>query len=166
MAVSTLQQLENLERRLNIAVKFLQPDENPATPPHATVDRREAENIVAKYDPSMVVRVREVFTEMDRIAAKLKSVIGDLKKLQEEWRLYASDVDAFRTWLLDRLSLSALGGRGNALASVRQAGERLQRLRHTYRKLTQNALSVDPILEKLDEQYQDLLYRLSRHEGH
>ncbi|VDD84611.1 unnamed protein product [Mesocestoides corti] len=89
-----------------------------------------------------------------------------MKRLQEEWRLYASDVEAFRTWLLDRLSLSALGGRGNALASVRQAGERLQRLRYTYRKLTQNAPSVDPILEKLDEQYQDLLYRLSRHEGH
>ncbi|VDD77418.1 unnamed protein product [Mesocestoides corti] len=72
MAVSTRQQLENLERRLNIAVKFLQPDENPTTPPHAAVDRREAENIVVKYDPSIVVRVHEVFTAMDRIAAKLR----------------------------------------------------------------------------------------------
>lgn len=59
----------------------------------------EIERLVENYDTSMLFTARDTTSRMESVIFKLRSFIEDLKKLQNDWQTFNSDVESFRKWL-------------------------------------------------------------------
>uniref|UniRef100_A0A0R3XAF4 AH domain-containing protein n=1 Tax=Hydatigena taeniaeformis TaxID=6205 RepID=A0A0R3XAF4_HYDTA len=161
-ATSTLARLEDFSSQINVAMKSLSSSDAVDSPQQRSA---EIERIFAKYDSSMMIFARDTILRLDTAIAKLKESTETLQHLQEDWRAYVTDLDSFRNWLLQRALFSKRDRQRSSFEELNQGGERLRNLRDTFRRLSGKRLRVDPELEKLDNDYKSLLYRMCHRES-
>ncbi|CDS37697.1 spectrin nuclear envelope protein [Echinococcus multilocularis] len=160
-ATSTLARLEDFSGQISVTMKLLSNDDSGGSPQQRS-DR--IGRIVTKYDSSMLIVVRETIMRLETAMSKLKEYIENLRRLQEDWRIYVADLDSFRSWLFQRTLFSKRDRQRSSFEEIKQEGERLRGLRDTFRRLSGNRLQVDPELEKLNNDYRNLLYRMRHRE--
>eukprot|EP00108_Taenia_solium_P004525 TsM_000609200 transcript=TsM_000609200 gene=TsM_000609200 len=160
-ATSTLARLEDFSSQLSVAMKSLSADDAGDSPQQRSV---EIERIVTKYDSSMLFIARETIMRLETAISKLKETIESLQRLQEDWRAYAADLDSFQSWLFQRALLDKRDRQRRPFEDINQGDERLRSLRNTFCRLSGKHLQVDPELEKLDNDYKSLLYRMRHQE--
>ncbi|VDK35688.1 unnamed protein product [Taenia asiatica] len=160
-ATSTLARLEDFSSQISVAMKTLSADDAGDSPQQRSV---EIERIVTKYDSSMLIIARETIMRLETAISKLKETTENLQRLQEDWRAYAADLDSFRNWLFQRALLNKHDRQRRPFEDINQGDERLRSLRNTFCRLSGKHLQVDPELEKLDNDYKSLLYRMRHRE--
>ncbi|KAH9280466.1 Nesprin-1 [Echinococcus granulosus] len=159
-ATSTLARLEDFSGQISVTMKLLSTDDSGGSQQRSDQIGR----IVTKYDSSMLIVVRETIMRLETAISKLKEYIENLRRLQEDWRIYVADLDSFRSWLFQRALFSKRDRQRSSFEEIKQEGERLRGLRDTFRRLSGNRLQVDSELEKLDNDYRNLLYRMRHRE--
>ncbi|KAM7543308.1 hypothetical protein Aperf_G00000017880 [Anoplocephala perfoliata] len=158
-AETTLTRLEDFSTQLAAAANALRRDGPESS---AKMSSFEVERIVTKYDPSMSFAARETVERMENVISKLKSYTEELKKLQDEWRKYHSDVDSLQKRLHSRFRPARRDSR-ISIEEIRNEGNRLRRLRDNFRQLIGDQHSTDPELNKFEADYR-LLTQLGRRE--
>ncbi|VDN98878.1 unnamed protein product [Rodentolepis nana] len=156
IAKSALYRLEDFSIQLTNSANALRGGTSQS-PNH--LSSTEIEQIVSSYDSSMVDTARETLARMEATIAKLRSLVDNLQKLQNDWQNYNSNVDSFRKWLHKKTLSNGRDYRGNFVEEVKKEGDRLKSLQATFLKLSGNKSQGDPELEKLQAEYRRLLMR-------
>ncbi|VUZ44654.1 unnamed protein product [Hymenolepis diminuta] len=112
----------------------------------------------------MLFAARETVSRMESVISKLRSFIDDLKKLQNDWQNYNSDVDSFRKWLRQKNRSNRRVYRKSSVEEIKNEGDHLKSLQATFLKLSGNKSQSDPELSKLQTEYRRLLMQMGHGE--
>uniref|UniRef100_A0A0R3SJE4 Dynactin domain-containing protein n=6 Tax=Hymenolepis diminuta TaxID=6216 RepID=A0A0R3SJE4_HYMDI len=160
-AKSTLGRLEDFSTQLSTAANALRRDSSESS---SQLSFLEIERIVSNYDSSMLFAARETVSRMESVISKLRSFIDDLKKLQNDWQNYNSDVDSFRKWLRQKNRSNRRVYRKSSVEEIKNEGDHLKSLQATFLKLSGNKSQSDPELSKLQTEYRRLLMQMGHGE--
>ncbi|VDN25924.1 unnamed protein product [Dibothriocephalus latus] len=133
--------------------------------------------VFSVLDDSVQKAVERLLAWLDSDASKLELFSQELHKLEDRWKAYTTDRDAFRSWLCDRsaigrllrdaepASASAVEADTAAievyLEEIRERGDRLQTLLRTFDNLTAHSPgAVDQVLRQLEHDYFSISTRL------
>nr|VZI46229.1 unnamed protein product [Spirometra erinaceieuropaei] len=153
---------------------------SPITIPHLA-------GVFSILDDSVQATVDRLLTWLDADVSKLELFSQELHKLEDRWKAYTTDRDAFKSWLCDRstigrllrdpepASTSAVDTDSAAIESlcrnprllkvyleeIRERGDRLQTLLRTFDNLTAHSPgAVDQVLRQLEHDYYSISTRL------
>nr|VZI36511.1 unnamed protein product [Spirometra erinaceieuropaei] len=153
---------------------------SPITIPHLA-------GVFSILDDCVQATVDRLLTWLDSDASKLELFSQELHKLEDRWKAYTTDRDAFKSWLCDRstigrllrdpepASTSAVDTDSAAIESlcrnprllkvyleeIRERGDRLQTLLRTFDNLTAHSPgAVDQVLRQLEHDYYSISTRL------